>query len=238
MIITNDFEEQYLALRRKERRLYTDEEVKLLPEINPSHPHYMEWLVRKSSGQKLVDYLATKKKKLDILDVGCGNGWLSAKLSKIRNSTVTGVDINKAELNQAKRVFDNIKNLNFFLDEIINVNIHNEKFDVIIFAASIQYFASLDDILPAALELLAPAGEIHILDSHFYKSSELLAARQRSAAYFLSAGFPEMNAYYFHLCLDELKKYRCKTLYDPHSVLNFFTKNKNPFPWFCIYQHV
>src|SRR5438045_3657839 len=173
MIVLNNFEENYLLVRQKEGRLYTDEQVKWLPEIEQSNPHYKEWQTRASSCNKLIQHLSGKKRKLNILEVGCGNGWLCHHLSKIPGSDVAGIDINKVELDQAKRVFDSIENLEFFYGEIIDENTRNGKFDVIIFAASIQYFPSLDEILPLALELLNPGGEIHILDSHFYKSSEL-----------------------------------------------------------------
>jgi protein-L-isoaspartate O-methyltransferase len=47
------------------------------------HRHYHEWQIRKASSNRLVKYLAKKQKILEILEVGCGNGWLSAKLSVI-----------------------------------------------------------------------------------------------------------------------------------------------------------
>jgi ubiquinone/menaquinone biosynthesis C-methylase UbiE len=237
MIVTNNFEEQYLGLRLKEQRLYTDEEVRSLPEIDISHPHYTEWQIRKSSCNKLVEYLSAKKRELNILEVCCGNGWLCSQLSKIENSKVKGIDINKTELLQAKRVFADIENLDFFYSEIVTKNTPHEKFDAIVFAASIQYFSSLDVILPFALELLKSLGEIHILDTNFYKPSEIQAARERSTAYFQFAGFPEMKKHYFHHCMDELKNYNHKILYNPAAFVHFFTKNKNPFPWISIYNH-
>jgi ubiquinone/menaquinone biosynthesis C-methylase UbiE len=172
---------------------------------------------------------------LNILDVGCGNGWLCHHLSKIPGSNIAGIDTNRTELNQAKRVFDRIENVEFFYGGIDNERIRNEKFDAIIFAASIQYFPSLDSIIPAALRLLRPEGEIHILDSHFYKSSELEIARKRSFDYYHSLQFAEMTKYYFHHCVNELNLYHHKIFYNPDLFHNRFIKNKNPFPWICIY---
>jgi len=235
MIVSDNFEERYISLREKENRLFTDEQVKWLPEIERSHPHYKEWELRKISSNKLVQHLSNKKTDLNILEVGCGNGWLCHALSKIPGSNVAGIDVNTIELEQAKRVFHHIENVEFFYGGIDNDQVRNEKFDAIIFAASIQYFRSLGDIIPTALRLLNQEGEIHILDSHFYKSSEVETARKRSFDYYRSLQFAEMSEYYFHHCIDELKPYNHKKFYNPDLFRNRFMKNKNPFPWICIY---
>ena len=235
MIVSTNFEETYISLRKKENRLYTDEQVKWLPEIERSHPHHKEWQLRKDSCNKLTQHLSNKKIELNILEVGCGNGWLCHHLSRIPGSNVAGIDINKTELEQARRVFDHIENVEFFYGGIDIKEIRTEKFDTIIFAASIQYFPSVGEIIPAALQLLHPGGEIHIIDSHFYKSSELEDARKRSFDYYHSLQFSEMSDYYFHHCIDELGPFNHKILYHPDLFLNRFLKNKNPFPWICIY---
>ncbi|MFI5187887.1 MAG: class I SAM-dependent methyltransferase [Chitinophagales bacterium] len=237
MIALNNFEEQYISVRQKENRLYTDEQVKWLPEIEPSHLHHKEWQIRSNSCNKLVQYLSNKKRELNILEVGCGNGWLCSQLSKIPGSNVAGIDVNKTELDQAKRVFDPIENLEFFNCEIVDESIADEKFDAILFAASIQYFPSITETLTMALQLLNPDGEIHILDTFFYKSSELEMARKRSAEYYESIGFPDMSNHYFHHCIDELKPYHYKLFHNPDLIINRLMKNKNPFHWICIYHH-
>ena len=236
MIDTRTFEEEYLALREKENRIYTDEEVKLLPEIDPLHPHYKEWQMRKRSCQQLVHYLINKGKQLNILEIGCGNGWLSAHLAKTSRGKVTGLDINRTELEQAKRVFGHIENLDFLYGGM-KENIPGKKFDVIVFAASIQYFPTLDEIIGPALEHLDPKGEIHILDSHFYKSAEVEAARERSVEYYQTIHFPEMSHYYFHHSIEELKPYEHKILHNPNYIIHQIMKNKNPFYWISIHHH-
>ncbi|HEY2721011.1 MAG TPA: class I SAM-dependent methyltransferase [Chitinophagaceae bacterium] len=236
MIAFNNFEEQYISIRRRENRLYNDEQVKWLPNIHPSHPHYKEWLIREHSANKLIQYLAGKRKVLNILEVGCGNGWLAAQFSKISGSNVAGIDINQIELAQAKRVFDHIENVEFINCEITDAPICVEKFDVIIFAASVQYFSSLHKIIEQALRLLVPGGEIHIIDSFFYKATELEAARKRSAEYYDLLHSSEMAKHYFHHDIDELKSFKFKIFYNPDQIINRFLKNKKPFHWICIYN--
>jgi ubiquinone/menaquinone biosynthesis C-methylase UbiE len=235
MIVSENFEEKYISLRKKENRLYTDEQVRWLPVIDRSHLYYKEWEARKSSSNRLMQHLINRKTELNILEVGCGNGWLCHHLSKIPGSNVAGIDINKTELDQAKRLFDHIENIEFIYGEIDSESVRNERFDAIIFAASIQYFPSLDSIIPSALQLLNKKGEIHILDSQFYRSSELEAARKRSFDYYHSLQFAEMAGYYFHHSIDELGPYDHTILYNPDLFRNRFMKNKNPFPWICIY---
>jgi ubiquinone/menaquinone biosynthesis C-methylase UbiE len=233
-IVSGDFERLYIQLREKEGRIHSDEEVARLPQIAETHPHYKEWQARKESSQKLFDSLKRKKNPLDILEIGCGNGWLSAKLSGVKGSMITGIDINTQELEQAKRVFGSIPNLQFYYGGINELKDGEMEFDVIILAATIQYFSSLKKIIDPALKYLNKTGEIHIIDSHFYSISELGAAKQRSLLYYEAAGFPEMAYWYFHHCLDELENYNYTVLYDPNSLFNRFLRNKNPFHWIRI----
>ena len=229
-----DFSSQYCLLRSKEGRIYSDEEVSKLPETSKQHRYYKEWEIRKRSGDQLKKHLADKKRPLQILEIGCGNGWLSAKLSGIPLSQVTGIDINAQELGQAKRVFDQIRNLEFFKCSLGDENLRDHRFDMIVFAASIQYFPSLKNILNDAIGHLKPDGEVHIIDTHFYNAKELTAARLRSKDYFNSIGFPGMANQYYHHSLQELGSFNRKVLYDPSSLTNRIKTNKNPFYWFCV----
>ena len=227
------FEERYIALREKENRIYSDEEVSRLPDISQDHPHRKEWMMRKDSMKRLVTYLKKKNQPLKILETGCGNGWLCNQLSKIKNVEVTGLDINSTELKQAERVFKNAQRLKFIYDEIDSDVLAHEKFDVILFAASIQYFKSLKQILNAAFKHLNEKGEIHIIDTHFYKPGHVAEAKKRTQDYFTNIGFSEMIDAYFHHNVEELKEYNYRILYKP-SLANKFLKNSNPFPWICI----
>ena len=231
---TIDFGLQYILLRNKEGRIYSDKEVAVLPEIDKEHKHYNEWEVRKDTSGRLIKYLFSKKKALEILEVGCGNGWLTAKLSGIPLSRLIGIDINGEELNQAKRVFSQIENLEFFNCSMQDEMFRDRKFDVIVFAASVQYFSSLEKVLNDSLKVLKRGGEIHIIDSHLYKQNETDAARLRSNDYYKAIGFPEMSDQYFHHSLEGLKLINHDILYDPGSIINKLRKNKNPFCWVCI----
>lgn len=230
----NGFEELYIHLRAEENRMYSDEEVVWLPDIGEDHIHKKEWELRKSSCKKLLRYLRRKRRPLKILEVGCGNGWLSYQLSQMPYANVIGLDINLPELQQAARVFGAIPNLHFVHGDLYSGLAAIEKFDMIIFAASIQYFASFSDVMGTALKRLNEKGEVHILDSHFYAETEIEEAQQRSREYFHSKGFDEMNDFYFHHSLKELDEFNCTIVYNPRSAINRILNNKNPFYWVCI----
>lgn len=230
------FQEQYIALRKKEHRLYTDDQLRQLPLIASNHPHYKEWLARKKSLDRLVKYIRGMKRPVRILEVGCGNGWLAHRLAEIPGTAVTGFDINQEELRQAMRVFGKKPNLQFRSVNPFSFKKNEKHYDVVVFAASLQYFPSLDAIMCDALGHLKPGGSVHIIDTPFYASEEVPAARQRTIDHFTALGFPGMADYYFHHSLVTLSKFDYSVLYDPQSWPNklFGGQGRNPFYWIMI----
>ncbi|MDP4211048.1 MAG: class I SAM-dependent methyltransferase [Bacteroidota bacterium] len=225
------FEKKYISIRCMENRLYSDDEVASLPDISRQHSHFSEWIIRKRSSQRLIRYLTARKRRLNILEVGCGNGWLAHGLSEIPGAEVTGLDINFTELQQAARVFNEHEHLRFIYGDITSGILHDRLFDVIVFAASIQYFHSLTDSFCKCLKLLKRDGEIHLIDSPLYLSGEIEAAKQRTFSYYDSLGYPEMSEYYFHHDIRELQVFNHKIMQNPNSVFNRFLGSRDCFHW-------
>lgn len=230
----NSFETDYIRLRQKEGRIYSDAELLSLPDISTHHIHYKEWQIRKKSGNRLKAYLTKKLKPLRILEVGCGNGWLSNQLAKIPLAEVTGTDVNKTELMQAKRVFSHAFNLEFIYGGINARELENQGFDCVVFASSIQYFPSLKEVVLKLMARLDKQGELHILDSPFYSQNEIPGAVERTRTHFVRMEFPEMTNNYFHHSLQDLDSLDYEILYKTDRFSSFFGRNKNPFPWICI----
>ena len=227
------FEELYLGLRQQEQRLYSDDELKHLPVIHTGHPHYREWKIRSQSSSWLINYLSQKKPPLQILEIGCGNGWLSAKLAEIERSEVTGIDINCEEVRQAQRVFRK-SNLQFREMEFDAAKFAVTQFNIVVFASSLQYFSPLKTVLNKVQRCMTEDGEIHILDTHFYKASELADAKMRTRNYYAGQGYPTMSEFYFHHQLSDLAGLSYKIMYDPTNIFNrCFVRN--PFYWICLY---
>ena len=237
---TSEFENLYLKVRKRENRIYEDRLLKILPDINNLHPLYNEWRIRKKSLQKIEAYLKGKNKLLNIMELGCGNGWLTHHLAMIKNSHVMGIDINRPELEQAARVFNNYNNHKFFYADIFADYFELGDFDIILMASSIQYFMDIDYLMERLCYLLKDDGEIHIIDSPVYNSAEIPNVQKRTRKYYENIGFPEMTGFYFHHSIESLNKYNPVFL-DNQRKKNFFTKffktNDSPFPWIMIKKH-
>lgn len=225
------FSSTYIDTRKKEERVYSDQIVKFLPKILSNHRYYNEWKLRQKSTKRIVEYLKIKSKPLKILDLGCGNGWFSNQLSLIPNSTIFAVDVNEVELEQAARVFAKT-NLSFLYADIFSSETDVlSDFDIITVNSCIQYFENLDIILSRLKSKLNKGGELHIIDSPFYTLEQLKNAKERTKAYYLKLGVPEMANYYFHHSIDDLGNYNI--LYNPKkSLLNKILRKKDsPFMW-------
>src|SRR5258705_10156806 len=173
------FEKNYIELRKRENRVYADEVVRNLPDLDMPQSLKNEWLIRKITMRKLITYFKKKDKKNLILELGCGNGWLSHQLAVSLNAEILGLDINETELLQGASLFGDCQNLTFIRGDIFTVDIKKETFEIILLASSIQYFPSLALLIPRLLEMLKSSGEIHIVDSPLYNSSiESVEARK------------------------------------------------------------
>jgi len=235
----NDFERIYLSLRQKEKRFYTDEQVKMLPGVTPDEKLKNEWSTRRISANKLTLYLQKKGTVGKILEVGCGNGWLANKLALDLSTEVLAMDVNEAELLQGARVFSSEK-LNFVYGDVFTIDLKQTRFDYIVLASSVQYFRNIQSVIERLLQLLKSGGEIHIIDSPFYRSvKQVLAAKKRSVDHFTGLGHPDMASHYFHHTLKEIGNFNYMVLEDPDSIISTFRRRlfKTPhpvFPWIAI----
>jgi ubiquinone/menaquinone biosynthesis C-methylase UbiE len=235
----NSFQETYLKLRLKENRVHSDDIVRALPEFSAGHPNKKEWEMRKSTLQELVRQLAASGAK-SVLELGCGNGWLSHNLAKSLNADICAVDVNEPELQQGARVFGGQENLCFVYANIFSAVFKPKKFDAIVLGSSVQYFQDLKNLFVTLFDLTAHTGTIYIVDSPFYKTqAESVAAKNRSKRYFDSIGFPEMAGQYFHHTFDELKDFNYKIPYNPTSLTSLFKRKilkmtSSVFPIICI----
>ena len=233
-----DFETLYLRARTIEKRIYSDEIVAQLPIIDKTDIHYQEWRIRKSSLSKLSDHINKKGAPVSILEIGCGNGWFANQLALLHNVTVCGIDPNRKEIEQAKKVFQKNPNLKFLLGDLQANQSVLLKYDIILLAGTIQYFPDLNNLLNRIMQLLTDKGEIHIIDSPFYSLKEIAAAKKRTLNYYSKLGVPELSEFYHHHSLTELSSYSPKFLQRPKRSILFLKKcfglPASPFPWVVI----
>lgn len=235
--INNEFESIYLKVRDKEKRIYPDDELINLPFASKKNIHKKEWNLRAKSYSRSKEYLRQKKDNLNILDLGCGNGWFSGQLSKSLNHYFYCVDVNLTELTQGRRVF-NSNQIKFIYADLFTAYIPKTFFDVVIINAVVQYFPDFKKLFNHILTLLKTNGEIHIIDSPVYKSAEGGNARQRTMDYYSMMDFQEMAKHFHHHTWDELSAYNYKILYNPRSFMKRLKRilsiKDSPFPWIRI----
>jgi ubiquinone/menaquinone biosynthesis C-methylase UbiE len=234
----NSFEELYLKIRDAEGRIYDDETVSKLPEVNRSHVHYKEWMVRKNSSEKLIKYISGLENELNIIELGCGNGWLSNKISEMGKTNVIGADVNEHELKQAARVFGNKNNLVFVYANIFDSKLNEMKFDIIILASALMYFKDVNALIDKLIGILNSGGEIHIIDNPFYSEQNAASARERALEHYKKMGVPEMAELVHPHLLSALNKCNAKILYNPGTFVNKLGrklgKPVSPFFWIKI----
>ncbi len=231
--------ELYLRVREAEGRLYSDEIVSRLPEFPSGHPLKQEWLARSDSSQRLLRYLLDLGRPLEVLELGCGNGWLSHRVAGLPGSRVLGLDRAGPELSQAARLFAGPSSA-FVVADLTDAPFLPRSFDVILIASAIQYFPDLPALIRLLLGLLKRQGEIHVLDSPLYSAQGLPAARRRSAIYYSELGFPEMAGAYFHHLASALDEFNADYLWRPQGFVAALDRRlgrvTSPFPWIRIRQ--
>ena len=235
----DSFEREYNVLREREGRKYTDEVVRRLPEFEGTGTLHREWKLRATSLRWMLPYLRNRSPR-NILEIGCGNGWLSCRLAQSLGAEVCGIDVNESELLQGATVFCDQPRLNFIYGDVLHLDFAPLHFDVILLAASIAYFSDIHTLIRTLIHHLSESGEIYIVDSPLYRSrSEREEARTRTAAHFAGMDIPQMANRYFHHSLEDLDTYNPHVQFDPRSAISRVRRLVLPFsqpafPWIII----
>lgn len=218
----------YHAVRTAEERVYDDGDVLHLPTVPRNHRYAHEWKVRRQTLAGIRRYLYRRRPE-SVLELGCGNGWLTARLAEhLTQTRFCGIDPNQPEIEQARRVFNAVSNVSYKQAGLMDLGDGPEAFDVILIPSALQYFPTLGKPAELLESRLSPGGEIHILDTPLYPDE---AARQAAAArsrdYYTQLGFPEMADHYFHHTLTDVSKAFSGNL----RQLSFGMFTRHPFPW-------
>ncbi|MHB8458903.1 MAG: class I SAM-dependent methyltransferase [Candidatus Limnocylindrales bacterium] len=229
----------YDRVRALEGRRYPDALVARLPAVPTDDPLREEWRQRADSVDRLIRHLERLARPLVVLELGCGNGWLAARIARIDGSQVVGLDVNAAEIAQARRVFGAVPNLSFVEGDAVSAPSPLERPTAIVLASVIQYVEDVPSLLRRLDGWLAPGGEIHLLDSPLYGPGTVDEARRRSDAYYRSLGVPAMAAVYRHHTRAVLAGLRADVLHDPWALRirlgrRLARRPTSPFPWIRI----
>ena len=105
-----------------------------------------------------------------VLDIGCGDGRITTEIAQqVPNGHVLGIDISENMINEAKKSFGDIHNLEFQCDDAIAFT-HNNKFDVIVSFSTFHWIKDQLSALKNIYQILKPDGQLHITASTPHKS--------------------------------------------------------------------
>jgi SAM-dependent methyltransferase len=231
-----DWTAAYLRARDREGWLLPDAVVAVLPAVARRNPLEREWRQRADSADRLLTYLRRRRRPVTIVDLGCGNGWLANRMAAVAGAVVVGMDLNAVELDQARRVFGGRRNLRFAAGDIRDGALPVQRPDLVILASVIQYLPAPADLVEALLHLVAPGGEIHVLDSPIYRPADVAGARQRTGQHYARLGVEEMAERYHHHAWDEFGALVYDVLYRPDDPIRrlerrLLRRPRSPFPW-------
>ena len=248
----SSFVEAYLLARGREQRLLPDEVVATLPDIavapgiSAGDPRCDEWRQRADSSTRLARHLsdlnARRRLPLTVWEIGCGNGWLAARLASVPDVSVVGFDVNIDELEQARRVFGERDRLRFAPGDIGALPdqlraARGDGPDIVVMASVLQYVIDPNTILRRAVGAAVPGTEFHVLDSPLYADTSAVdAARQRTRDHYELIGVPTMADHYHHHTWDAFAGLRTDVLYRPDAPATRLQRRvlrqaRSPFPW-------
>ena len=112
-------------------------------------------------GEELIEKLSLTGNE-SLLDIGCGDGKISAKLSTIlKKGEAVGIDASENMINLASKEFPNDKfqNLTFYRMDAYEINF-SKKFDVVYSNACLHWIKDHSGVLGKVRECLKPKGRI------------------------------------------------------------------------------
>ncbi len=232
-------EKAFHELKEKEGHLYSDEELRSLPDLDPQHPWHRDWLKRKNILIRLEKYFLKKLKKIPppikILDLGSGNGWMANWMTTRLPSETWAFDINRQELETGSRLFHNNHNLKFFYGNIFKDPLPEDYFHFILMSGTTQYFYNLTPLFQRLMSLLKKGGEIHIIESPWYSKHAQHQAKKTSQIYYQQLGLPQMVSFYFYhtyrgIILPFHRLYHPQSFYN--KIISFFQRrSSSAYPW-------
>ncbi|WP_379969569.1 methyltransferase domain-containing protein [Epilithonimonas sp. UC225_85] len=120
--------------------------------------------------------LVVSKPDLKVIDLGCGTGELtSALLGYLENPNVTGIDSSAEMLEKAEK--HSTENLHFFQRSVEEQIELDEKFDLIIANASLQWCTDHEELFPNIISKLNENGQlaVQVPSNHHFIVHQLLS---------------------------------------------------------------
>ncbi len=79
------------------------------------------------------------KTKKNILDIGCGTGAIITDIASLTDGRITGIDIDKRKLEQARKAASHISRITFVEADAMNLPFKDETFDLVVSSVVLMY---------------------------------------------------------------------------------------------------
>jgi len=171
------FLEDYATIRNAEGRGSVNSAYyRELPDRDLSGRNSEQWRIRACSFRAfertiLADAERQAGRKLDILDLGAGNGWMSHRLA-LRGHRVVALDIFCDDLDGLGALTHYPIQFPASAAEFDSLPFRESAFDMAIFNASFHYSPDYRHTLSEVRHCLRPDGRLVIMDSPVYRRSE------------------------------------------------------------------
>ena len=117
----------------------------------------------------LIDKVWKINCPIDIIDFGCGFGYLGLRLLPLmpKGTTYTGIDQGEELLNKAKEIFKELPyKTNFIQADVNNLDVSEFKFDLAICQALLLHMEKPKVILNKMIESIKPEGKVICIEPH------------------------------------------------------------------------
>lgn len=190
------FMSEYEAVRLAEGRGTLDPAYyRALPFKDVSGQFTSQWKIRASSFRALINSVVApmekrSRRRLKVLDLGAGNGWLSYRLAQ-RGHLAAAVDLQTNILDGLGAFVHYDADFLPIQADFNHLPLQDGQADLVIFNASFHYTTSYRNSLEEALRVLEPAGRVVILDTPIYREeySGAVMVREREAQFRMRYGF-------------------------------------------------
>ena len=189
----------YAALRSLEGRGASEAERLALPFVT-SGPLASQWRIRARTFNRFVDAVLAPMERaagrpLVLLDLGAGDGWLSARMAE-RGHRAVALDarVDAVDGLAAARVFTRRATTAFgrVAARFEAIPLAAASFDLALYNASLHYATDLGRALADARRVVRPGGSVVILDSPFYRTAVAGEAMLRERERTTRAVFPAL----------------------------------------------
>jgi len=175
--VRQQFLEDYAKIRHAEGRGTANSTYyRELPDRDLSGRNSEQWRIRARSFHKFertILAVAERRagRKLDVLDLGAGNGWMSHRLA-LRQHHPVAVDIFCDDLDGLGALTHYPLRLPAAAAEFDSLPFREEAFDLAIFNSSFHYSSDYHRTLSEVRRCLRPTGQLVIMDSPLYQKRE------------------------------------------------------------------